>query len=192
MNHIKDLTGKRFGRLVVIEREAANDKFRYSQWRCLCDCGSQTIARSGSLRSGHTTSCGCLRRDNMIKLGYDRKKYDSDSRLYHIWQGMRSRCFNANHKRYMDYGGRGITVCEEWENDFQAFYEWAIANGYDDKLSIDRIDNDKGYSPDNCRWATAKEQNNNKRNVKKERIMTENEKELISSIRENDNPEQAL
>ena len=163
MYNFKDLTGKRFGRLTVVQR-VENTPHGCARWLCKCDCGNVKVIRTSNL-NGNTKSCGCLYKDTRADLGRARKKYDTNSRLYHIWQGMKYRCLNKNGRRYKDYGGRGITICEEWKNDFQAFCNWAVCNGYRDDLSIDRIDNDKGYSPDNCRWATATEQNRNRRNT---------------------------
>lgn len=155
-----DLTGLRFGRLVVIKKHSV-DKYGISQWECLCDCGNKTIASLSNLRNGNTTSCGCF--------GIQRKREantthgKTGSRLHRIWKAMHTRCYNPRFFAYKHYGGRGIAICPEWKNDFQAFHDWAMANGYRDNLSIDRINNDMGYSPDNCRWATTAEQNNNKR-----------------------------
>lgn len=165
MYNFKDLTGRRYGRLTVICR-AENTKHGSAQWLCQCDCGNKKIVRSASL-NGNTKSCGCLYKDTREGLGRSRRKYEcgSNHRLYHIWQGMKYRCINKNGRRYKDYGGRGITVCDEWKNNFQSFYEWSVANGYREDLSIDRIDNDKGYCPENCRWATALEQRKNRRDT---------------------------
>ena len=155
-----NLLGKRFGRLLVTE------KIEPGRWKCKCDCGNETIVRAGGLTSGKTRSCGCLKDE----LASERLTThgETGSRLYYVWTGMKQRCTNPNHKSYESYGGRGITVCDEWLHDYEAFRKWAIESGYDEtapthQCSIDRIDNDKGYSPDNCRWATASEQRVNSR-----------------------------
>lgn len=155
MAKFEDLTGKRFGYWIVIER-AANNEHGGVRWRCRCDCGNERIVGAQALKRGTSKSCGCHKND------YNRVHGGKGTRLYEIWRHMRYRCENPKNQAYEKYGARGITVCEEW-HDFAEFRRWALANGYEDSLSIDRIDNDKGYRPDNCRWATSKTQMNNRR-----------------------------
>ncbi len=155
---MKDITGKRFGKLVVIAPHHQDGRHEW-YWDCLCDCGNHKIVSGNKLRSGNTKSCGCYRRE--CKSHY--KHGMTNSRLYVIWCNMKARCNNPKSSEYYLYGGRGISVYKKWQNDFQAFAEWAIASGYNDTLSIDRINVDGNYTPNNCRWATFAEQAINQR-----------------------------
>ena len=171
-----DISGMKFGRLTALY--PIDDDRKDTYWLCECECGNTIEVPSGSLRNGNTRSCGCLHKDFMIHM--DRTKihhtkhggsYDENGnmeRLYGVWYGMKSRCYCENHSAYKYYGARGIEICDEWHYDYGAFRDWALSHGYDPnaekgKCTIDRIDNDGNYEPDNCRFVSMSEQNSNKR-----------------------------
>lgn len=159
----KDLTSQRFGRLVVISSLPAKSNGK-TRWLCRCDCGRETeVGSSYHLTSGNTRSCGCLHNDtararHLVHGG-------KGTRLYNIWKNARQRCRNPRATDYDLYGRRGVKFSPEWD-DFKAFREWALANGYSDELTLDRIDPDGDYGPTNCRWVTWKEQRHNQRRCK--------------------------
>lgn len=187
MSNLKDMTGMRFGRLTVIERGedyiSPGNGYRKPKWLCKCDCGNSCLVMRSSLINKATLSCGCVKRDNGKTVGAANlrasaikktKHGKSGTRLYGIWQGMKKRCYNSNEKYYCNYGGRGITVCDEWRECFDAFYKWAMANGYNPdaprgECTIDRVDNNGNYEPQNCRWVDIDTQNKNKRKRQKRR-----------------------
>ena len=165
MAHAVNLQGKKFGRITVIER-GENAKNGTARWLCRCDCGNYKLVRNDKLRYGEVVSCGCYLKEK------GRKQLTTHGLLNELYgrelrkslSAMKYRCNNPHCSQYKNYGARGIKVCEEWETSFAAFYQWAINHGYKKGLSIDRIDNNKGYSPDNCRWIPLVKQQRNKRN----------------------------
>lgn len=159
---LNDLTGKKFGRLIVAKHLGWRKTGHTSVWECVCECGRTAIASTNDLKRGNVTSCGCYRKEVTSSRSY-KHGVGNESRLFRIWSSMKSRCYNAHDTNYKRYGARGISVCDEWLNSFLSFQEWAVANGYADNLSIDRIDNDGNYEPSNCRWSTAVVQSNNRR-----------------------------
>lgn len=168
--NFKDLTNQKFNNLLVLELYSTD---KSTIWKCQCDCGNITYVAGGHLKDGHTKSCGCLKgeiRNGHFFQGLSGEKNPSykhgltHTKLYETWSNMKTRCYNQKGRRYKDYGGRKIKVCEEWKNDFISFYNWAIANGYKENLTLDRINVNGNYEPSNCRWVDWKKQQNNRRN----------------------------
>ncbi len=159
---VKNISGNVYGRLTVIE--LAYIRNHRSYYKCQCICGKENIVRKDHLTSGRTVSCGCRMHETLKDTTTHGQCH---TRLYYVWNSMRQRCRNPNTKSYHNYGGRGISVCDEWNKSFIPFYHWAIANGYRPGLTIDRINNDGNYCPENCRWATYKQQVVNRRRTKK-------------------------
>lgn len=157
MTALRDITGQKFSRLTALYR-LHNDKRKRVHWLCICECGNFTEAASNNLLNSKIKSCGCLHNK-----GNHTTHRQIHTRLYRIWSNMKDRCTNSNTPSYKNYGGRNIVVCDEWQADFMAFYNWAMNNGYQDDLTIDRIDVNGNYEPSNCRWRDKKAQARNTR-----------------------------
>ena len=162
-NGLHNLIGQKFGELTVIKRVENRGRHRGARWLCLCTCGEYHEASSNSLLQGLVTSCGCHYANRRKRNPKITDEEFNKTRLYEIWSGMKIRCYNKNHKDYKYCGSKGITICSEWKSSFKSFYEWSLANGYQDGLTIDRINTFGNYEPSNCRWITIAEQQLNKR-----------------------------
>lgn len=159
-----NIIGNRYGRLVVIGEGGYQGRKRI--WKCQCDCGKVTFARTDELKSGNTQSCGCLAHELLLNriTKHGQAKRHKPARLFKVWVSMKQRCFNPNSQVYAYYGGRGISVCSEWVQSFEAFENWSFLHGYKEGLEIDRINNNGNYDPNNCRWVTHKQNCQNRRN----------------------------
>lgn len=170
-----DLTGQKYGRLTVEKLIGKNEQGKYI-WLCKCDCGNEKIAQTSYLRSGHTMSCGCYHKELVGKINRKHNLFNKSVSLYSLWKSIKYRCYNKNSKSFCNYGGRGISMCDDWKNDFSTFYKWALENGYKEEktdkglniLTIDRIDVNGNYEPYNCRFVTNEIQARNKRNTMKD------------------------
>ena len=164
LHYYKDITGQKYGRLTAIKYVYTKNKKAY--WLCKCDCGNEVIIAYSSLKSKNTKSCGCLKHEYAKKYYSNLNKTHgmTETNLYKKWLGIKTRCYNKGVHGYKNYGGRGIKVCDEWLHSFENFYDWAIYHGYSDGLTLERIDTNGNYEPDNCKWITNLEQQNNKRN----------------------------
>lgn len=157
-----DITGNRYWKLTVVG--FSHEKNGHYYWDCQCACGKSVVVDGGDIKSGHTTSCGCFRLQRQIEV--NTRHGLTNHRLHGIWEGIKTRIFNKKSVPYKNYGGRGIKLCKEWM-DFIKFYVWAMENGYEDPLTIERIDVDGDYEPGNCKWIPRSEQSKNRRNTKK-------------------------
>ena len=172
----EDIAGKKYNRLTLV-RPAYKKGTRWI-WECLCDCGNITFLESYAVKSGHTKSCGCLYLETRGKTRLVHGGCKELASLYHIWENMKARCFNPKSANYSHYGARGITVCDEWRQDFQSFINWSVANNYEYGLSIERLNVDGNYEPTNCKWIPRNAQGRNKRNSR--RVIVDGEEVSLS------------
>lgn len=179
-NRFKDETGNKYGLLTVLSLSHYDEKRRIYFWNCKCSCGKLTVKNAGTLRSGATKSCGCLK----VEINIGNKKREthgfSYTRLYRVWSAMKSRCYRKKDVGYAWYGGKGIIVCDEWKNSFDVFKYWALQNGYNDNMTIDRIDSNGNYEPNNCQFLTRAE--NSKKVIHGTKNKTSPEKEKVCVI----------
>lgn len=162
---MNNLVGKRFGKLTVVacaDTAYSKNGYSYKMWRCKCDCGNYKNISTGNLVSGNTKSCGCYRVERNVSVFTTHGR--SKSKLYRVWASIKDRCYRQECAGFKDYGARGIRMCKEWKNNFQSFYDWAIANNYKDGLTIERKDVNGNYCPDNCCWIPKEQQSRNRRN----------------------------
>lgn len=164
MARLIEMTGKKFNGCLVLGRKGTN-KDKKATWKCECFCGQTFTAVGKDIRNGSTKSCGCLKTKVIVEEGHKRKTHgETKTRLYNIWRGMKKRCYVPNDTSYKHYGAKGIKVCDEWLESYEAFRDWSMKNGYKPHLTLDRINNEKEYSPENCRWENWVTQGRNRTN----------------------------